>query len=1430
VSIADLHNDSGSGSVRPPAARGYVIASPGTMLRVILPAFSTQRYFEVPPDQWSSAGGAPQPGDECLVVFDDEGDAWAIVGGTGGGGGDQFPPGGVAGEVLTFVGPTDADVDWRPGIPGPAGPPGATATVPIDPWHAVGTAGQPAFTNGWTSFGSPYPALGFHKDPLGIVHFRGQGYAANAVATMTGMFTLPAGYWPAGQSYFICPAGTPSGHLKVMISATSSGTTPGVVNIEAFPANTTIDLSEIEFDTGTVTAMPTGPAGPTGAIGPTGSTGPAGSTGPQGPIGNTGSAGPTGSTGPQGPIGVTGSTGPTGPTGATGAGVPVGGTTGQVLAKKTATDLDTNWITPAAGSGSSAGHTIQDEGVSLTPRSKLNLVGTGVTATDDAANDATVVTVTSSVTMDTWHTVGAAGEPAFQNSWVNYGGGEQTATFRKDPLGRVMVRGLIKSGTVPGIAFQLPTGYRPPSTSRWPAISNGVITGFIQVGGDGSVSVQAGSNAWVDLDGIDFDTDTVTAMPTGPQGPKGDTGGNATVQMDTWHTVGAAGEPAFNSSWRTYPSGYGNVGFRKDPLGRVWFRGLLGATATIPTSTVIFTLPAGYRPAGSRSVVLDTSYFGTSGCRIDVQGDGTVLFNGTPGAAGAFDVTGFAALDHLSFDTETVTAMPTGPAGPAGVAGPPGGSPAGYVISSADAILPANGSYVAVPGLTYTVPAASTYQIRATLDMDVLAGQTIVGYHTVNGVLQSSRPALVFGPVSTRLRVDVSQQWQVTLAAGDVVGVQVGNCTVLNNASVLKDHSTLSVFTAGQGPTGATGATGATGGNATVPMDTWHNIGAAGEPAFQNSWANTSASTPAKFRKFPDGKVRLAGRIKTGLFGTVTFILPAAYCPAQDVIAPAAYENTGGSQTAAEVRIATTGHVTPNATSTGTAPGIYLSLDGVEFDTETITAMPTGPAGAAGAAGGQGLTKLIGDGTATSFTVAHNLNQVNVGVSVYRTASPYDEIVCDVEHTDANTITVRTFPTVPAGNEYTVAVSAAGTNTLSSVTMDVWHTVGAAGEPAFQNGWVNYDAPGGRDIRFRKYPDGRVALTGVAKSGTAGLTLFTLPVGYRPAKADEAFVIQASGGSAMGSVASTGAVTLTNQTTVNVAAYAYLDGIEFDTETVLQTASVAAVPMDAWHTIGGGGEPIFQNSWTSYDGGSVFALPGFRKGPDGRVSLRGQAKGGTTPTAGSVVFTLPAGYRPPKALRFGGVESASLGPTTTWQQVNVTPSGDVTVYAESNTIASLDGIEFDTETVSAYVVGAINQAYACAVTGSVAIPALGAGATAKMAINTVVLDSAGWWDSVNARYIPKVAGRYLVTAGYSGSVAGVGGTGLVDFAVFKNGIRVPFTGQQRFPMPSTSWGGEFVITAQYVMNGTTDYLELFGGATSALTGNERLEICYLGAV
>jgi hypothetical protein len=124
---------------------------------------------------------------------------------------------------------------------------------------------------------------------------------------------------------------------------------------------------------------PQGPVGPQGPQGPQGAQGPQGNIGPQGPQGTQGDPGPQGSQGPQGLQGIQGIQGPAGNNGAdglsaydiavnngfvgteqdwldslvgpqgaqgpAGQGVSTGGTTGQVLAKNSNSDFDTNWIT-----------------------------------------------------------------------------------------------------------------------------------------------------------------------------------------------------------------------------------------------------------------------------------------------------------------------------------------------------------------------------------------------------------------------------------------------------------------------------------------------------------------------------------------------------------------------------------------------------------------------------------------------------------------------------------------------------------------------------------------------------------------------------------------------------------------------------------------------------------------------------------------------------------------------------------------------------------------------------------------------------------------------------------------------------------------------------------------------------------------------------
>jgi hypothetical protein len=62
----------------------------------------------------------------------------------------------------------------------------------------------------------------------------------------------------------------------------------------------------------------------------------------------------------------------------------------------------------------------------------------------------------------------------------------------------------------------------------------------------------------------------------------------------------------------------------------------------------------------------------------------------------------------------------------------------------------------------------------------------------------------------------------------------------------------------------------------------------------------------------------------------------------------------------------------------------------------------------------------IGDGSATSYTVTHNLATRDVQVVVYNN-STYDEVITDVTHATTNTLTI-VFATAPASNAYRVVV------------------------------------------------------------------------------------------------------------------------------------------------------------------------------------------------------------------------------------------------------------------------------------------------------------------------------------------------------------------------------------------------------------------------
>lgn len=78
-------------------------------------------------------------------------------------------------------------------------------------------------------------------------------------------------------------------------------------------------------------------------------------------------------------------------------------------------------------------------------------------------------------TVEAWREIGSAGQPVFENGWINVGGAAATAAFYKDPDGVVHIKGLIRSGANTAVAFTLPAGYRPAQDLR-----------FVQTGYDGA--------------------------------------------------------------------------------------------------------------------------------------------------------------------------------------------------------------------------------------------------------------------------------------------------------------------------------------------------------------------------------------------------------------------------------------------------------------------------------------------------------------------------------------------------------------------------------------------------------------------------------------------------------------------------------------------------------------------------------------------------------------------------------------------------------------------------------------------------------------------------------------------------------------------------------------------------------------------------------
>ena len=280
----------------------------------------------------------------------------------------------------------------------------------------------------------------------------------------------------------------------------------------------------------------------------------------------------------------------------------------------------------------------------------------------------------------------------------------------------------------------------------------------------------------------------------------------------------------------------------------------------------------------------------------------------------------------------------------------------------------------------------------------------------------------------------------------------------------------------------------------------WNVIGAAGQPAFQNSWTNFSTGgwpTMAFFRD-SEGWVHLRGMITGGVNATTICTLPIGYRPTST------YNfNIVGSDTFAFGEVRPDGTLRVNGPLSASA-GTWYALANICFPVwgldNVVTVRPNifsfindaldrqprifvrrsgiyELMGLSGALANGYTTSLVGFGSGS--TDAFPVITGNAGTGVY-SAARFDQ--------EPGSLAVR----VGSATSYAVL----GGIRWPSTSLDPLFIT-----PTLQNSWVNYPSntgPNYSQAGYFKDSNGIVHLRGLVRFGTAGAAIFTLPAGYRP--------------------------------------------------------------------------------------------------------------------------------------------------------------------------------------------------------------------------------------------------------------------------------------------------------------------------------------------
>ncbi len=159
----------------------------------------------------------------------------------------------------------------------------------------------------------------------------------------------------------------------------------------------------------------------------------------------------------------------------------------------------------AAATAYNTGDVITNRASAAGPGGQVQALGNRIQNWGDGTNQVRQLSYDTGLDVPQWHVVGTgSGEPAFANSWVNFGGSQITAAFIRLPDGMVLLRGQVKSGTIGAAVFTLPAGYRPSAIVGPFAVHSNAAFGECEVLSTGEVVALTGNNTSFNLDGVCF--------------------------------------------------------------------------------------------------------------------------------------------------------------------------------------------------------------------------------------------------------------------------------------------------------------------------------------------------------------------------------------------------------------------------------------------------------------------------------------------------------------------------------------------------------------------------------------------------------------------------------------------------------------------------------------------------------------------------------------------------------------------------------------------------------------------------------------------------------------------------------------------------------------------------------------------------------------